>query len=95
MMFAIKAEIGDPRVKTFAFSAQKTMHSGKHIAAGDTVFVFASENEGGKVSLRAALSVRCRRPRGSAASPGTPLGQHRRSTGGVSMTTFAAVRGSQ
>jgi hypothetical protein len=48
MAFAIKAEICDPRAKTFAFTAQKTMYGGKHIAKGDTVFVFASENEGGK-----------------------------------------------
>src|SRR3984957_12823780 len=47
MAFAIKAEVSDPRAKTFAFTAQKTMYGGKHIAAGDTVFVFASENEGG------------------------------------------------
>jgi hypothetical protein len=48
MAFAIKAEISDPRVKTFAFTAQKTMYGGKYIAEGDTVFVFASENEGGR-----------------------------------------------
>jgi hypothetical protein len=48
MAFAIKAEISDPRAKTFAFSAQKTMYGGKQIAKGDTVFVFASENEGGQ-----------------------------------------------
>jgi hypothetical protein len=48
MAFAIKAEIRDPRAKTFALSAQKTMYGGKHIAEGDTVFVFASENEGGQ-----------------------------------------------
>jgi hypothetical protein len=48
MAFAIKAEIRDPRAKTFAFPAQKTMYGGKHIAEGDTVFVFASENEGGQ-----------------------------------------------
>jgi hypothetical protein len=47
MPFAIKAEIVEPRAKTFVFTAQKTMYGGKHIAAGDTVFVFASENEGG------------------------------------------------
>jgi hypothetical protein len=47
MVFAIKAEIADPRAATFAFRAQKTMYGGKHIAKGDTVFVFASENEGG------------------------------------------------
>jgi hypothetical protein len=48
MAFAIKAEVCDPRAKTFAFTAQKTMYGGKHIAEGDTVFVFASENEGGQ-----------------------------------------------
>jgi hypothetical protein len=47
MMFAIKAEVSDPWAETFAFSAQKTMYGGKHIAKGDTIFVFASENEGG------------------------------------------------
>jgi hypothetical protein len=46
-MFAIKAEVSDPWAETFAFSAQKTMYGGKHIAEGDTIFVFASENEGG------------------------------------------------
>ena len=46
-MFAIKAEVSDPRAETFAFSAQKTMYGGKDIAKGDTIFVFASENEGG------------------------------------------------
>jgi hypothetical protein len=47
MMFAIKAEVSDPREETFAFTAQKTMYGGKHIAKGGTIFVFASENEGG------------------------------------------------
>ena len=47
MMFAIKAEVSDPRAETFVFSAQKTMYGGKRIAKGDTIFVFASENEGG------------------------------------------------
>src|SRR5438552_604989 len=47
MMFAIKAEVSGPRAETFAFSAQKTMYGGKHIAKGDMIFVFASENEGG------------------------------------------------
>lgn len=46
--FAIKAEVRDPRAKTFSFTAQKTMYRGKQIAEGDTVFVFASENEGGR-----------------------------------------------
>ena len=46
-MFGIKAEISDPQSKTFAFTAQKTMYGGKHIAKGDNIFVFASEKEGG------------------------------------------------
>jgi hypothetical protein len=48
MPFAIKAEIHDPSANSFSFIAQKTMYGGKHIARGDTVFVFASENEGGQ-----------------------------------------------
>ena len=47
MAFAIKADVGDPRARTFAFIAQKTMYGGKQIGEGDTVFVFASENKGG------------------------------------------------
>ena len=47
MTFAIKAEISDPRARTWAFTAQRTMYGGKHISQGDTVYVFASENEGG------------------------------------------------
>jgi hypothetical protein len=47
MMFAIKAEVSDPSAEIFAFSAQKTMYGGKNIAKGNTIFVFASENEGG------------------------------------------------
>jgi hypothetical protein len=48
MAFAIKAEIGDPQAKSFAFVAQKTMYGGKSIAVGDVVFVFASETQGGQ-----------------------------------------------
>lgn len=47
MTFAIKAKVSDPRAKTFAFAIQKTMYAGKHIASGDMIFIFASENEGG------------------------------------------------
>ena len=47
MTFAIKAEVRDPRATTFGFTAQKTMYGGKHVARGDIMFVFASENEGG------------------------------------------------
>jgi hypothetical protein len=47
MAYVIKTEIADPRTETFVFAAQKTMYGGKRIAAGDTIFLFASENEGG------------------------------------------------
>jgi hypothetical protein len=47
MTFAIKAEVRDPLAKTFGFTEQKTMYGGKYIAKGDTIFIFASENEGG------------------------------------------------
>ena len=48
MTFAIKAEVRDPQSRMFAFTAQKTMYGGKQIGEGVTVFVFASENEGGQ-----------------------------------------------
>jgi hypothetical protein len=47
MIFAIKAEVSDPTAETFRFSAVKTMYAGRRIAEGDTIFIFASENEGG------------------------------------------------
>ena len=47
MIFAIKSEIRNLRARTFAFDSQKTMYGGKRIARGDTIFIFASENEGG------------------------------------------------
>lgn len=48
MKFAIKTEVRHLKAKTFAFRAQKTMYHGKHIAQGDTAYVFASENEEGQ-----------------------------------------------
>jgi hypothetical protein len=48
MIFAIKAEVSNPRATTFALNAQKTMYGGKRIAKGDRIFVFASENQGGQ-----------------------------------------------
>jgi len=45
--FAIKAEIRDLAAEVFTFAAQKTMYGGKQISIGDTIFIFASENEGG------------------------------------------------
>ena len=46
--YVVKAKIRDARAKTFVFAGQKTMYGGKKIAVGDTVFLFASENEGGQ-----------------------------------------------
>ena len=48
MIYAIKVEVSDFKAKDFVFARQKTMYGGKHIAAGDTVYIFASENEGGQ-----------------------------------------------
>jgi hypothetical protein len=46
-MYLIKTEIKDTQSKTWTFERQKTMYGGKRIARGDTIFVFASETEGG------------------------------------------------
>jgi len=46
-MYAIKTEVADPGLESYEFREQKTMYGGKQIVAGDTIFVFASENEGG------------------------------------------------
>ena len=48
MIYAIKAEVRDPKAKEFVFARQKTMYGGKQIAVGDTLYIFASENEGGQ-----------------------------------------------
>jgi hypothetical protein len=48
MVYVIKAEVVEPRARTFTFTAHKTMYGGKLIVEGDTAFVFASENEGGR-----------------------------------------------
>ncbi len=63
MVFAIKAHVGDPKAKTFDFVAQKTMYGGKHVTEGDTVFVLASENEGGQ-GLSIRRTALARRPLG-------------------------------
>jgi hypothetical protein len=45
---------------SFEFAAQKTMYGGKRVAAGDLVYIFASENEGGE-GLIARGVVTCAR----------------------------------
>jgi hypothetical protein len=57
MAFAIKAEVGDPHAMMFVFAGQKTMYGGKHIAAGDVVFVFASKNEAGQGLIARGIVV--------------------------------------
>jgi hypothetical protein len=47
MPFVIKAAVADARATTYVFERQKTMYGGKLIAAGDVIYIFASENEGG------------------------------------------------
>lgn len=46
-VFVIKAEVTDLDADAFTFSAQKTMYDGKLIAVSDSLFLFASENQGG------------------------------------------------
>lgn len=48
MAYAVKAGISDPGAEAFAFAACKTMYGGRHIVAGDVIFVFASETQGGR-----------------------------------------------
>ena len=55
MEFAIKTEVTDPETGLFVFNEQKTMYEGKHIAKGDVVFIFASENEGGPGLVAAGI----------------------------------------
>ena len=84
MAFAIKAEVRDPRAKTFVFATQKTMYGGKHIAKGDTIFVFASENEGGQGLIAKGVVANAEavaKKRGFARQ--TPTREHHRQTHGA------------
>lgn len=47
MDYAIKTEIPDLDAVEYSFPEQKAMYGGKHIMAGDTIYLFASEKEGG------------------------------------------------
>jgi len=60
MNYVIKADIGDPGAPTFAFDAQKTMYGGRRVAKGDTIFVFASENEGGPGLIASGVVITAR-----------------------------------
>jgi hypothetical protein len=45
--YAIKAEVEDTGLPAFDFPRQKTMYGGRRIAAGDEIYIFASEIGGG------------------------------------------------
>jgi hypothetical protein len=77
-MYAIEAEVSDPRAESFAFSEQKTMYGGKKIAAGDTIFLFASENKGGSGLIASGIVT------SAEATPKKPGGE--RQTPRVSIT---------
>lgn len=66
MAFVIKTEVGNPSADLFVFNEQKTMYAGKNIAVGDTIFIFASENEGGQglvaVGIVASAEAAARNP---------------------------------
>ncbi|HEV2571093.1 MAG TPA: hypothetical protein VGU72_05110 [Beijerinckiaceae bacterium] len=46
--YVIKTEVEDLDAATYVFTTRKTMYGGKLIAAGDKIFLIASENAGGK-----------------------------------------------
>ncbi|MCV2350249.1 hypothetical protein LNV06_10780 [Paucibacter sp. Y2R2-4] len=46
-VYAIKTELRTLQSEQWQFLRQKTMYGGKAITAGDTVYLFASENSGG------------------------------------------------
>jgi hypothetical protein len=57
MTFAIKAPISNPRARSFDFKSQKTMYGGKAIVAGDAIFIFHSENEGGAGLIASGIVI--------------------------------------
>ena len=57
-MYAIKVQIQDPNAKSWIFPEQKTMYGGKQIAAGDPIFIFASENHGGSGLIARGIVTR-------------------------------------
>src|SRR5260370_7398582 len=77
MMFAIKVEVRNAWAKEFSFVAQKTMYGGKRIAKGNTIFVFASENEGGSGLIASGVVTSAK---AIAKKPGAPRQTPRVST---------------
>jgi hypothetical protein len=48
MTFVAKVDVADPTAPLFELVAAKTMYEGKAVSVGGTIFVFASENNGGQ-----------------------------------------------
>ena len=87
MAYVIKVEVGDPQAGSFTFARQKTMYGGKGIAAGDTVFVFASENAGGRGLIGRGVVTASR------AVPRTPGLARQTPRVDVSIETLALAKG--
>jgi hypothetical protein len=62
MSYVVKAAITAVNAKRFSFPDQKTMYGGKHIAVKDEIFVFASENEGGRGLIALGVVTGAERP---------------------------------
>lgn len=74
MNYAIKAEVKDPKARAFIFPRQKTMYGGKRVAKGDTIYIFASENEGGQgLVARGVVTEAKAMPRKPGVERQTPL----------------------
>jgi hypothetical protein len=73
MAFVIKAEVNEPRARTFVFNDAATMYGGKHIGVGDTVYIFASETEGGRgLIARGVVTTAAAVPRAPGVARQTP-----------------------
>lgn len=98
--YVVKADVRDPGAR-FSFPHMKTMYGGKHIAVGDTTFVFASENEGGSGLIARGLVIQVeavRRKRGvERQTPRVSIdvkrtARARRALGRAELKTWRAVR---
>jgi hypothetical protein len=71
--YLIKVEIDTPNASIFEFTAQKTMYGGRKIAAGDTIYLMASETEGGSgLVARGIVTEAAPTPRKAGAERQTP-----------------------
>ena len=73
MAYLIKTKITDMEAESFVFTAQKTMYGGKAIAVGDTLYIVASETEGGPgLIARGVVTEAEAVPKKPVAEPQTP-----------------------